>query len=172
MPITYSSRAEIEVHRFTLSASIGIPLVALLLQAFVPLYVRRFDILDLPLLVTIFLAVARRSPVTGLLTGGVIGLLQDGLTHHPLGVYGIAKTVVGYAASSLGVRVDVESVLTRFLTTLGFYLLHTAVYFVVGRYLVRQPLEWEWGYLLVASLLNALVALPLFAFLDRFKHKT
>jgi len=43
------------------------------------------------------LGVTRRNPVTGLLTGCVIGLIQDSLTPHPLGVYGIAKTVVGLA---------------------------------------------------------------------------
>ena len=120
MPITYTSQEQVEVYRFSAPAAILIPLVALFLQAFVPLRFPFFAIFDLPLLVTIFFAVVRRSPVTGLLTGSVIGLLQDSLTHNPIGLYGIAKTVVGYGASSLGVRLDVENAGARLLLTLFF----------------------------------------------------
>ena len=76
---------------------------------------------------------ARRSPISGLLTGAVIGLAQDMLGHNPIGIYGIAKTVVGYGASSLGVKLDVENAGARFLVTLGFYFVHSAVYFTVAR---------------------------------------
>ena len=69
----------------------------------------------------IFFAVARRSPVAGCLPDPLIGLLQDSLTHQPIGIYGIAKTVVGYGASSLGAKLDVDNVGARFLVTLFFY---------------------------------------------------
>ncbi len=172
VPASYSARGGIEVYRFRLAAALGIPLVALLLQAFLPRVWSRLLILDLPLLVTIFLGVARRNPVSGTMAGSVIGLLQDSLTHQPIGVYGIAKTVVGYGASSLGMRIDVENPLARMLTVSGFYLVHYLVYFVVARELVGQAVEWDWGRLLLAAVANALVALPLFSFLDRFKQKT
>src|SRR5690242_1586355 len=114
---------KIEVYRFSAWATIGIPLLALFLQAFLPLKLHFFSMFDLPLLVTIFFAVARRSPVKGLLTGAAIGLAQDSLTHHPIGIAGIALTVVGFAASSIGARVDVENPGTRFLMSFGFFLL-------------------------------------------------
>src|SRR5271166_7181114 len=79
VPITYTSNEQVEVYRFSLPAAILIPLVAVFLQAFVPLRFHFFSIFDLPLLVVIFFAVARRSPVAGLLTGAAIGLLQDSL---------------------------------------------------------------------------------------------
>jgi len=170
--ITYTSREQIEVYRFNAMASAGIPLLALLAQAFLPLLTPNFTILDLPLLVTIFFAMARRSPVSGLLTGGIIGLLQDSLTHHPIGVFGMAKTVVGYGASSLGARIDVENSMARLGVTFGFYLLHHVIYFVVARGLVGLELEWRWGYLLLAATVNAVVALPVYALLDRFKSRT
>ncbi|MCI0354339.1 MAG: rod shape-determining protein MreD [Acidobacteria bacterium] len=172
MPATYSARGGIEVYRFRLTAALGIPLSALLLQTFLPRASSRFLIFDLPLLVTIFLSVARRNPVSGIIAGSVIGLLQDAMTHLPLGVYGIAKTVVGYGASSLGMRIDVENPLARLLTVSGFYVVHYLVYFVVARELVGQPVEWDWGRLVLAAVANALAALPLFSFLDRFKQKT
>src|SRR5581483_6397486 len=120
---------------------------------------------------TIFLAVARRSQVAGLLTGGIIGLLQDSLTHQPLGVYGIAKTVVGYGASSLGVKLDVENPGSRFLVTFGFYLVHQLVYLAVARGLVGQALTWRWGHEILAAFANAVLCIPLFGLLDRLKQK-
>jgi rod shape-determining protein MreD len=172
VPVTYTSQEQIEVYRFPLPVAILVPLVALFLQAFVPLRFPFFNIFDLPLLVVIFFAVARRSPVTGLLTGAVIGLLQDSLTHHPLGVYGLAKTVVGYGASSLGVKLDVENAGARFLVTLFFYVIHEIVYFTVARGLVGLTLQWSWLHELGSGLANALLAVVLFFFLDRFKQRT
>src|SRR5207245_6132211 len=104
VPITYTSGEQVEVYRFSVPATILIPLIALFLQACLPLGLHFFSIFDLPLLVTIAFALARRGQISGLLTGAVIGILQDWLTHHPTGVFGIATTVVGYGASPLGVH--------------------------------------------------------------------
>jgi rod shape-determining protein MreD len=162
----------VEVYRFSIPTAILIPVGAVFLQAFVPLRLPFFSIFDLPLLVVIFFAVARRSQVTGLLTGAAIGLLQDALTHQPIGVYGIAKTVVGYGASSLGVKLDVENAGSRFLVTLFFYIVHEIVYFLVARGLVGLTLQWSWLHELGSALANALLAVALFAALDRFKQRT
>jgi rod shape-determining protein MreD len=172
VPITYTSNEQVEVYRFSVPAAILVPLVAVFLQAFVPLRFHFFSIFDLPLLVVIFFAVARRSPVTGLLTGAAIGLLQDSLTHHPIGVYGIAKTVIGYGASSLGVKLDVENAGSRFLVTLFFYMAHEIVYFTVARYLLKLALQWSWLHELGSALANAFLAVVLFTLLDRFKQRT
>jgi rod shape-determining protein MreD len=149
-----------------------VPVAAIFLQAFLPLRFPFFATFDLPLLITIFFAVARRNPISGLLTGAVIGLLQDCLTHHPIGLYGIAKTFVGYGASSLGAKLDVENVGARFLVTLFFYIVHVVVYFVVARGLVGLTLEWSWMHELGRAVANALLAVALFAVLDRFKQRT
>ena len=172
MPLVRTSREEIEVYRFGPIISVLIPLLALVIQAFVPVKVRSFAIFDLPLLVTIFFAVARRSQMAGMLTGAVIGLVQDALTHQAIGLYGVAKTVVGYGASSLGVRIDVENPGTRLLVTSGFYLVHQAVYFLVARNVLGIAIEWLWVRTLLAAVLNGLVATVLFGLLDRFKHST
>ncbi len=172
MTVSYTSREQIEVYRFSAAAAVGIPLAAVLLQAFIPVYLHFFEIFDLPLLVTIFFAVSRRSPVTGLLTGGGIGLLQDSLTRHPLGVYGIAKTIIGYVASSLGVKIDVENPGTRLIMTFIFYLMHETIYFLVARGLVQQQdLHWRWTHVLIAALANGIFAIPLFAVLDHLKRR-
>ena len=171
MQITYTSGDQVEVYRFTLPVTFAVPLIAFFLQAFVPLRFAFFAVFDLPLLVTIFFGMARRNPISGLLTGGIIGLLQDSLTHQPIGIYGIAKTVVGYGASSLGVRLDVENTGSRLLVTLFFYATHEIVYFLVGRGLVGLSLRWSWSHELWSALANAVLGIFLFVVLDRFKQR-
>jgi rod shape-determining protein MreD len=172
VPITYTSGEQVEVYRFSIPATIGIPLLALFLQAFLPRRFPFFAYFDLPLLVTIFFGMARRNPISGLLTGAVIGLMQDSLGGLPLGLYGIAKTVVGYGASSLGVKLDVENAGARLLVTLGFYLVHAAVYFTVARGLVSLTLNWSWSRGIIAGLANAFLGVILFFFLDKLKQRT
>jgi len=80
---------------------------------------------DLPLLVTIYFGLSRRNPSTGLLLGMVIGLLQDSLSGPTVpgwGLYGIAKTIIGYLASSIGARLDTEHPAARFALTFAFSL--------------------------------------------------
>jgi rod shape-determining protein MreD len=171
VPILYTSQEQVEVYRFNLPTAILVPLAALFLQAFVPVRFPFFAIFDLPLLVVIFFSIARRNQVAGLLTGAVVGVLQDSLTHHPIGLYGIAKTVIGYGASSLGVRIDVENIGARFLGTIVFYIVHEIIYFVVSRGMVQLNLQWSWSHELVSGLANALLAVALFAVLDRLKQR-
>ncbi|HYM77724.1 MAG TPA: rod shape-determining protein MreD [Candidatus Dormibacteraeota bacterium] len=173
MPITYTSGEQVEVYRFSIPVTIGVPLLALFIQAFVPLRFPRFAVyVDLPLLVTIFFAISRRSPIAGLFTGAVIGIAQDMLGHNPIGIYGIAKTVVGYAASSLGVKLDVENAGARLLVTIGFYLVHSAVYFTVARGMVNMTQHWSWWHGMLAGLVNGILGVFLYFLLDRFKQRT
>jgi rod shape-determining protein MreD len=168
--ITYTSGEQVEVYRFSLPATILIPLTAIFLQAWLPR--RYFGVFDLPLLVTIGFATARRNPLAGLFTGGVIGIFQDALTHQPIGLYGIAKTVVGFGASSLGIKIDVENAGARFLLTVLFYVVHETVYFLIARGLVSLHIEWSWGHEIGSGLANAALGVILYAVLDRVKQRT
>ena len=172
MPITYTSGEQIEVYRFSLPVTVVVPFLALFVQAFLPRRLPFFSIFDLPLLVTIFFAMARRNPISGLFTGAAIGLAQDMLGPYPIGIFGIAKTVVGYAASSLGAKLDVENVGARFLVTLGFYLVHQAVYFTVARGLGSLTMNWSWSREVLAGLANAVLGVGLYFLLDKFKQRT
>jgi rod shape-determining protein MreD len=173
VPITYTSNEQVEVHRFSIPVTIGVPLLALFVQAFLPLRFPRFAVyFDLPLLVTIFFAMARRSPVAGLFTGAIIGLAQDMLGHNPIGIYGIANTVVGYGASSLGVKLDVENAGARLLVTLGFSLIQSAVRFTVARGMVNMNQTWSWPHVILSGIANAILGVALFFLLDKFKQRT
>ena len=165
--VSLTSREEIEVHRFSWPVSIFIPLVAIFLQVF--LRIRLLTILDLPLLVTIFFAVARRRPIPGMITGALIGTLQDAWTDHPIGLFGIAKTIVGYLGSSIGVKLDVENPGSRFLMTFAFVLIHRFVYMVIFLQLVGGNETWMWSHMLLSALVNGLAAVVLFALLDKLK---
>ena len=171
MAVTYTSREQIEVYRFSVPVTIIVPLLSVFLQAFLSKSFQWFNTFDLPLLVVIFFSISRRSQVAGLLTGACIGLLQDALTAFPLGVYGIAKTAVGYGASSLGVKLDVESVPTRLLITMGFYVVHQVIYFSIARGLVGLNLHWSWQRELISAIANAVLAIVLFWGMDRLKQR-
>jgi len=64
--VSYTSQRQIDVYRFGLPVTILVPLAAVFFQAFVPLRFPFFLNFDLPLLVVIFFAMARRSPMAGL----------------------------------------------------------------------------------------------------------
>jgi rod shape-determining protein MreD len=170
--ITYTSGEQVEVYRFSIPATILIPLGAVFLQTFLPTRFPFLTIFDLPLLVTIGFATARRNPIAGLSTGAVIGIFQDALTHQQIGLYGIAKTVVGFGASSLGIKLDVENAGARFLLTIVFYIVHELVYFVIARGMVGLHMAWSWPHEFLSCAANAVLGVFLFALLDRVKQRT
>jgi len=172
LALSITSREQFEVYRFNPVVAIAVPLLAIFIQAYLPLKISFFNIFDLPLLVTIFFAVARRNPITGLLTGMIIGLVQDSLTHSFLGLYGISKTVVGFLASSLGVKIDVENPGSRLLMATGFYLVQKIVYFVVARGMAGMEMSLDLPHAFGAALANGFLAIVLFAVLDKTKQRS
>jgi rod shape-determining protein MreD len=169
MNLSYTSRDQVEVYRFSWLVSVGLPLLMVGLQAFLPVRLYYFRVFDFGLLLTIFFAVSRRNQMSGMLTGAAIGMLQDGLTRTPFGVFGIAKTLVGYGASSIGIRIDVENPGSRFLITFIFYGIHQAVFMAIERELMGQPVHLNLGHEAGAAVANSLMAVFLFALLNRFK---
>src|SRR5215472_9882556 len=169
--VSMTSREEIEVHRFSWPVSIGIPLLAIFVQVFVSKWLTFIKVFDLPLLVTIFFAVARRRPIPGTITGAIIGTVQDAFASPVIGLNGIAKTMIGYLASSLGVRIDVENPGSRFIMTFAFLLVHRIIYMTVNLGLVSANEPWFWGRTLVQAVANGVLSVILFAALDRLKRR-
>lgn len=164
------AESHIEVHKFRTGAIFGAVILALMLQVFVPVYFPKFATLDLLLLVTIYFGLSRRNPSTGLLLGMLIGLLQDSLSAVPLGLYGIAKTIVGYLASSIGARLDTEHPAARFALTIFFFFVHQGVITLTRRLLLAEPEVWFTARLVIAAGVNAVVAVFLFMLLDRLRR--
>jgi rod shape-determining protein MreD len=144
-----------------------VPLLALMFQVYVPLFIASLAYLELPLLVTLHTALTRRSPVLALSYGCAVGLLQDALSNLPLGMYGIVKTLVGFFAANISMRVDVENSLVRFLTSLTLYFFHQFFYWVLARALLGQQLDFDLASSILFAVLNAAVAVPLFQLLDK-----
>ena len=131
-----ASRREMEIRRYPLLVYTLVPLGALVLQAWLPRVVGRYDWFDLPLVVTVFFALGRRNPLQGTLMGAVMGLFEDALSHNAIGINGIAKTIVGFLAGSVGIRIDVDNHTIRVLLTFGLSLLSSAIYLFVARFLL------------------------------------
>lgn len=166
--------SHIEVHKFRAGAILLVAVFSLVLQAFLPIYLSKAEILDLPLLVTIYFGLSRRNPSTGLLLGMGIGLAQDSLSGPtvPLGLYGIAKTLIGYLASSIGARLDTEHPAARFALTTVFFIVQQGLIVLTRRILLAQPEPWFNLHLLIAALVNAIVAVFLFLLLDRLRKSS
>ncbi len=169
-----TGETHIEVHKFYPGAVVLVAAAALVIQATAPVYFSKLSVLELPLLVTIYFGLSRRNPSTGLLLGMVIGLAQDALSGPtvPLGFYGIAKTVIGYLASSIGARLDTEHPAARFALIFSFFVLHQAILVVIRRLLMAQPEPWVNVHLAIAAAVNALLGTVLFLGMDRLRRSS
>ena len=170
----HTGETHIEVHKFYPGAILVATVAALVLQASVPVYLPKLNTVELPLLVTIYFGLSRRNPSTGLLLGTAIGLAQDALSGPtvPLGFYGIAKTMVGYLASSIGARLDTEHPAARFALIFVFFVLQQAILVLIRRLLLAQPEAWFNLPLAMAAGVNALVGTVLFLALDRLRRRS
>ncbi|HZP05038.1 MAG TPA: rod shape-determining protein MreD [Terracidiphilus sp.] len=162
-------RRDMEIHRYPLLVYGLVPLVSLVLQAWLPRLLGPYTWIDLPLVVTVYFALGRRSPIQGTLMGAAIGIFEDALSHHAIGVNGIAKTAVGFLAASVGIRIDVENFTIRVLLNFLLSLLSSAIFLFVYRVLLGLELEWNWLTQVFIAVGNSLVALVLFPVLDRFQ---
>ena len=162
-------RRDLEVRRYPMLVYALVPLAALVLQAWLPRVLGRYAWFDLPLVVTVYFALDRRSPIQGTLMGAAMGLFEDALSHHAIGINGIAKTVVGFLAASVGMRIDVEEQTIRLILNFLLSLLSGALYVFVYRILLGLDLEWSWFTELFNAIGNSLIALVLFPLLDRLQ---
>jgi rod shape-determining protein MreD len=169
VPRTLSLSDKVEIYRFSPLVLILAPLLALVIQTYLPLHFSVFGLLDLPLLVVIYFGLTRRSPVGGLLTGAAIGMAQDALSRGPIGLLGSVNTVIGYVTSFVSVQFTVEHRGVRAITIFVLYYLHAALLYLFGSLMLGQPAAWGPDTRVVAALVNTLSGVLLFDVLDRFR---
>lgn len=145
-------------------------LIGLLLQTFLPLVLPLARLMDFPLLITIYFALVRRNKIFGIGFGTVIGLLQDALSHGYIGIFGMAKALVGYLAASSSLRFELESIVARILLTVFFVAIHGLAIAGLDHVLLEPPLPFEPLTLASSILVNVALGLILFVILDRFRH--
>ena len=168
--LLYGQR-ETQISRFKAWVLLLVPLAAILFQVYIPLFFQFLAYLELPLIVTVYFALMRRSPIGGLFVGAFVGLAQDSLSKNPLGMFGITKTIVGYVAASVGLRLDVDHPLIRLILGFFFFVFHQFIFWALSRGLLGQQVAFETHRTLVLGLLNAIVAVSLFHFLDKLKER-
>lgn len=166
------SRRDLEIHRYPAPLYLVVIVAALVLQAMLPRALGQNHIwFDFPLVITIYFALGRRSPIQGMAIGCFVGIFEDALTGRPLGINGIAKTLAGYLAASVGIRIDVQNYLVRVMLNFALTLLCGAVYLFIARGMLGLELEWNWMSTLLQAVGNSLIALVFFPILDRFQAR-
>ena len=150
-----------------------IPLIALIIQVYLPLFqtLKFISRIELPLLVTIYFALMRRSQIRGLTIGMVLGLAQDSLLSQKIGMFGICKTLVGYFAASIGMQFDAEHPFVRMILCFVFYMFHQFMYWVLQRALLDQPVIFDLQGTLILAVINAIIGVALFHFLDKLRSR-
>jgi len=143
---------------------------ALLLQTFLPLILPLARLFDLPLLAVIYFALLKRDRVFGTVLGTGVGLLQDALSHSYIGMFGMAKALVGYMAAWGSVKFNLEHTLPRSFLTGSLILVHSLILVGLRRALLEVPALSQPLDLASTALVNVALALILFQALDRFKE--
>jgi rod shape-determining protein MreD len=167
--LSAEARREFEIHRYPVLVYALVPVLAVVLQAWLPRVLGRFAWFDLPLVVTVFFALSRRNPIQGSILGGILGIFEDALTGHAIGINGVAKTLVGYLAATIGILVNVENHAIRLILTFVLSLVGIGAYLFVVRFLLGLSLDTNWLMELYKAVGNSVIALVLFPLLDRTK---
>ncbi len=165
------SATEVEIFRINPLIYLLAAVFALVLQSFLPLYVRMGNLLDFPLLIIIHFGLTRRNPVLGLLAGALLGMAQDTMTRGPVGMLGSVKTVIGYVTAFCSVWFDVENRVVRFMIVFVFYILHTLLLFSFQFLLLGEVMEAALFQRLLAGLVNSAIGMIIFALLDKFRRQ-
>jgi rod shape-determining protein MreD len=84
----------------------------------------------------------------------------------------MAKSLIGYAAASLGSRIDVENTGTRAVLTFGFSFVQSVLLYLIERRLLGiRAFHVLWLHELIRAVVNTVVGVPIYLLLDRFKYQ-
>ena len=156
--------------RLSLGAAAALVVITLLLQSYLPLYIPVVGSFDLPLLCVIYLALMSRNVPQGILIGVVVGLAQDSLTHGPIGVFGIIKTLIGYLASSISLVIETDYPGARSVLVALFLLIHQLIYWIMQRVLLGTDASFNPALTLVLAAAHAALSLLVFRLFDGLKR--
>ena len=147
----------------------GAVFASLLLQAFLPTKIPLTRLFDFPLLTLIYFAVLRRDKLFAIGLGTAVGLLQDALSHGYIGIFGMAKAIVGYLAASASIKFDLDQTLSRSTLTAALVVAHALSLFGLERILLEPPPPFAPLNMASGVLVNAGLGLILFQLLDQLR---
>lgn len=121
--------------------------------------------LDLVLVVVVYVALTS-GPVTGMLAGSAAGIIQDALSSGTIGIGGLAKAIVGFAAGVLGQQFIVTAAFPRFVMFIVATLVHSALF--MGMYVLLGLKEFPspWAAVFSQAIGNAVVGIVGFAIIE------
>jgi hypothetical protein len=165
--ILLGNQRESQVSKFRPWVLFVIPALAILFNFYIPLFFSFLGFLDLPLLVTVYFALMRRSPISGTFIGAFIGLAQDSLAKNPSASTASSRRWSVTSPPQWGYGstwTTPHPALARFSSS------SSTIFSGAGPRAARPAGELQPGGTLVLGL-NAVVALFLFHFLTDFARK-
>ena len=148
-------------------AGIALAVAALILQTFLPTVLSPSSLLNLPLLVALYFMLMSPSALTAMAVGVLIGWAQDGLTHGPVGTFGIVYAILGYLSASVSKVLQLSLFYVLGLFVALAYLVHEVLLYTVNAYLLGQNAEFEPGLWLALTAFHAGVGMLVFPLFDR-----
>ena len=106
----------------------------------------------------------------GVLIGTAIGLAQDGLTHGPVGLFGVVKTIVGYLAATTSLLVEINYPGVRSVLVAGFFLVHQGLFWAISEFMLNRPTQIGIPRTVILATAHAGLALAVFPLFDRFRR--
>lgn len=116
---------------------------------------------DFVLVVVVYAALVA-GPVTGLLAGTFAGLVQDALSSGVVGIGGLAKTIVGYAAGTIGTQFIVARPLPRFVVFFAASIAHAVIFIGLHEVLGAREFGLPYAVETTRALGNALIGVAAF----------
>lgn len=149
----------------TAGVLVAIALALALQTSLARFVVRGTAALDLVLVVVVYVALTS-GPVTGMLAGSVAGIIQDALSSGTIGIGGLAKAIVGFAAGVIGQQFIVTAAFPRLVMFFVATLVHAALF--MGLYVVLGLKEFPspWAAVVSQALANSLVGIVGFAIIE------
>jgi len=121
--------------------------------------------LDLVLVVVVYVALTT-GPVSGMLAGSVAGIIQDALSSGVIGIGGLAKSIVGFAAGVIGQQFIVTAALPRFVMFLAASVAHATVFMGLYVLLGLRTFPSPWAAILSQAVGNAVVGMIAFTIIE------
>ncbi len=150
---------------------IGLPTVALGLQMLLSTLEPALALLNLTFVATFNLMLWCRSAASAMLLGALIGCMHDGLTHGPVGLYGIVYTISGYLAVRFGQYFWHRHALDLGLLFAAAYATHEFVYGLARSLLASGGWETNLALGFVLTVLHAGAGLFVFTMLSKADWK-
>lgn len=121
--------------------------------------------IDLVLVAVVYVALTT-GPVSGMVAGSVAGLIQDALSSGVLGIGGLAKSIVGFLAGTIGQQFIVTAALPRLVMFVAATAVHLAVFMGLYVALGIRTFPSPWTAMASQALGNAVVGMIAFTIIE------